>query len=191
MILPPEMKSGRQLVAVNEERTVGLYGSLDDGYRILLADRTITRGEYGTRPYPRCPDGKWFWKKGRRPAIDIISTRKSAKRLRREEADRQLAERTNIKATGRTMEGERPDFNLCVDCRANVKERGDSHWHESHPAYTPVGLKPGTVCCPCAGARGYLCPEARQRGLGGAEGPSGPTASRRGRAGRKRPRRAF
>lgn len=164
MTLPPRMKSGRALVAVNEKRTAGLYGSVDEGYRILLPDRTISLGDYADRPYPQCPDGKWFWRRGERPPSDAEPTHKTKRRLRREEENRQIAERTAIPPARGQGAATGVDLSLCVDCGVNVAVLADGHWHDSHPTTTPAGLKPGTVCCPCAERRGYVCAEkVRQR----------------------------
>lgn len=190
MNLPPRMKSGRELVAVNESRTAGLYGSLDEGYCVLMPDRTISLGDYAAgRSYPICPDGRWFWKHGQRPEPVI---HKSKRRLRREEQDRQVAERTSIRPGSSHSSSERADPNACVDCETDVRKRGDSHWHESHPYTTPHGLKPGTVCCPCAEGRGYVCAEkARQRAQGGVGGDSKAEAGRKAIRGLARRRRAL
>jgi hypothetical protein len=181
MKLPPQMKSGRRLVAVNEERTVGLYGSVSDGYRVLC-DGAIGLGEYGERPYPRCPDGKWFWRKGEKP-----STEKHRRANSRRAKD--VAFREAMTQSAATKNASRPisASQLCIDCGRYVGD--DDHSHT-------IGLPARAICCPCARAekRGFTCflweaerraprraNEASQERRDGSKRPSG--ASRRGRRG--------
>lgn len=183
-MLPPRMKSGRELVAVNEDRTIGLYGSVQEGYRVLLADRTVSYGmARSDRPYPGCPDGKWFWRAGVKP---------KPRKQRNSKRQKDIAFREAMTASAASKNVERPvsASQICVDCERNVTKFRHSHTL-GHPA--------SALCCHCARARGVICKfheeaKAEREALatrdraarGRASGSKGPKAAREAGSGRKR-----